>query len=148
MSEYIETNIEAVNSADIAAIETAIAAVTESERKLGRAALLAWLRRRVEDPESEMSVSELIAKASTVAGQKAPLASVLLRSVGGGLLNDIQSTGEAARALINLTEVELPELYDLFADRPKVADPYKVSNGNRQSQDCFKSFSPACSVIS
>ncbi len=112
MSGFLETNVEAENSADIAAIETAIAASTEAEKKSGRAALLSWLRRRVEDAESELSVSELIAKASSATGPKSPIASVLLRSADGGLLHDIQPTGESARALIYLTETGLPELYD------------------------------------
>ena len=119
MPEFLETNVDAESSTYIAAIETAIAAPTESGKKSGRAALLSWLRQRIEDAESELSVNELICKAPSAAGPKAPIASVLLRSADGGLLHDIPPTGEPARALIHLTETGLPELYDYLRIDPK-----------------------------
>jgi hypothetical protein len=93
----------------LAELEEKIRSTSPSREKDARFTLLQWLRQRLSDPERAKSIIELLVSASKNAADK-ELASITLRCLSAGLLNDTSSSNEFTRAIVSISESGQPEL--------------------------------------
>ncbi|XQA75897.1 AAA family ATPase [Xanthomonas sacchari] len=93
----------------LAEIENQIEETSRIGGKPVRGALLSWLRSKVDDPSRENSIVELICLLEKI-GSNRQVVPVLLRSIDGGLLPEIETNNELSRAVANICERYFSEL--------------------------------------
>jgi hypothetical protein len=123
-------NTEAVDSRELDLaylkdIEKELQGNLASEKKLNRPAMLKWLRTKVHDENSSLSIADLIILAEKEDVSR-EVAAMLLRIISSRALPEIESNNEVARAVVSMAEKGQAELYAFLRIDPKAQTFKKI----------------------